>query len=122
MPPAQSASASAGMGRPRRSPVAQSLAHRLPGLFCGAHEDLVDGYPAVAGDHVDHRVGDVLGPQLHHACGLPVERIAALWRQVVESISVSTVPGPTTPTRTRLPSTSWRRASLNALTPNFVSE
>src|SRR5262249_35576916 len=38
------------------------------------------------------------------------------------SISVSTVPGPTTPTRTRCPMSSWRSPSPNALTPNLVSE
>ena len=37
-------------------------------------------------------------------------------------ISVSTVPGSTIPTRTRLPISSCRIPSLNALTPNLVSE
>jgi hypothetical protein len=48
--------------------------HLLPGLFAGPDEDFVDRHPAVTGDDVGDRVGDVFGLQR-------LRRAFARWRR-----------------------------------------
>ena len=94
---------------------AAAVAH----LLGRADEDLVDRHVARARDDVGDRVGDVLRAQ---ALEVEVRRIRSrisgrLW----EESSVATAPGSITETRTKRSVTSWRSASENALTANFVA-
>jgi len=51
-------------------------------LLAGAHEDLVDRYPAVAGDDPGDRVGDVFWQQRLNGFRLALRRLAYLRPQV----------------------------------------
>src|SRR5262249_4227289 len=93
----------------------------LPGLGAGADEHLVHRDAAIPGDHVGDGVRHVVGLELFHALYLPGHHLADLGPQWVSS-SVSTMPGSTRATRTRLGRSSCRRDSLKAFTPNLVRE